>query len=216
MVTSLAGFEISESPTLSTTPLTPSGSVVTSLAGFAGRRPQLPGGRTGIPAALRYPLAVSRRTPVVCSIRRSGHPSRPNATTCSLFSVLKTLLMPTGDYSACCQCPGPLSLAGFQVTTIGRFWVTAEAETGGGSRNVGSSRANGAGSCRWRGAHTPGSTSSTCPSCSTNANRFRCPDPPLRRVLADAGMALMCHHERWNGSTSGSAQGNLSPASTDV
>ena len=109
-----------------------SGSVVTSLAGFAGRRPQLPGGRMGIPAALKYALAVSRRTPVVCSIRRSGHPSRPNATTCSLFSVLKTLLMPTEPVSASrrCQCPGLIlcSLAGFQVTTIGRFWVTAEAE----------------------------------------------------------------------------------------
>src|SRR5579872_1504133 len=40
-------------------------SVVTWLAGFAGdRRPQLPGGRTPIPAAFRYLPAVSRRTPV--------------------------------------------------------------------------------------------------------------------------------------------------------
>ena len=84
----------------------------------------------GIPAALRYALAVSRRTPVVCSIRRSGHPSRPNATTCSLFSVLKTLLHADG---ACFGFPSVsmsraylCSLAGFQVTTIGRFWVTAE------------------------------------------------------------------------------------------
>ena len=36
-------------------------SVITSLAGFAGRRPQPPGGRTAIPAAFRYWLAVSRR-----------------------------------------------------------------------------------------------------------------------------------------------------------
>ena len=35
------------------------GSVVTSLAGFAGRLPQPPGGRTAIPAALRYAPAVS-------------------------------------------------------------------------------------------------------------------------------------------------------------
>ena len=41
VVTSLAGFESARS-------------VVTSLAGFAGaRRPQPPGGRTAIPAALR-------------------------------------------------------------------------------------------------------------------------------------------------------------------
>ena len=89
-----------------------SGSVVTSLAGFAAHRPQPPGGRTAIPAALRYPLAVSRRTPVAASIRRSAHPSRPNATTCSLFSMLKTLLMPTEPVEAFrrCQCPGPSHL----------------------------------------------------------------------------------------------------------
>jgi hypothetical protein len=54
--------------------------VVTSsaLAGFAGgRRPHAPGGRTAIPAAFRYAPAVSRRTPVSCSMRRSGDPSRP-------------------------------------------------------------------------------------------------------------------------------------------
>src|SRR5260370_32736183 len=46
-----------------------------SLAGFAGaRRPQAPGGRTPIPAALRYAPPVSRRTPVSCSMRRNGHP----------------------------------------------------------------------------------------------------------------------------------------------
>src|ERR1700675_3695726 len=36
-------------------------SVITSLAGFAARRPQPPGRRTAIPAAFRYWLAVSRR-----------------------------------------------------------------------------------------------------------------------------------------------------------
>jgi hypothetical protein len=70
--------------------------VVTSLAGFAGgRRPHAPGGRTPIPAAFRYAPAVSRRTPVSCSMRRKGHPSRPRATTCCFFSSLKTLLIPT-------------------------------------------------------------------------------------------------------------------------
>src|SRR5580704_17723358 len=71
------------------------GSVATSMAGFAavaGFRPHPPGGRSAIPAAFRYPLAVSRRTPVVCSIRRSDQPSRPRAITCCFFSSLKTLL----------------------------------------------------------------------------------------------------------------------------
>jgi hypothetical protein len=42
-------------------------------------------------AGVGYPLAVSRRTPVVCSIRRSDQPSRPRAITCCCFSSLKTL-----------------------------------------------------------------------------------------------------------------------------
>jgi hypothetical protein len=37
---------------------------IPSLAGFAGSRPHLPGGRNAIPAAVRYAEAVSRRTPV--------------------------------------------------------------------------------------------------------------------------------------------------------
>jgi hypothetical protein len=41
-------------------------SVVTSMAGFAGGRRHPPGGRTAIPAALRYPAAVSRRILVAC------------------------------------------------------------------------------------------------------------------------------------------------------
>lgn len=44
-----------------------------------------------MPAALRYALAGSRRTPVSSWIRRSGHPRRPSATTCCFFSSLKTL-----------------------------------------------------------------------------------------------------------------------------
>ena len=67
-------------------------SVITSLAGFAGARPHLPGGRKTIPAALRYLAAVSRRTPVARWIRRNDHPSRPNAMTCCLFYSLETLL----------------------------------------------------------------------------------------------------------------------------
>ena len=52
VVASLAGFAASES-------------VVTSMAGFAVVRPPgLPGADTGMPTALRYAAAVSRRTPV--------------------------------------------------------------------------------------------------------------------------------------------------------
>src|SRR5713226_2488221 len=115
VVTSLAGFESA-------------GSVVTSLAGFAGaRRPQAPGGRTPIPAALRYAPAVSRRTPVACSMRRKGHPSFPSAMTCCFFSSLKTLLMPTEPTRAPIgvNVPG-FPMAGFQLTLYGRFWVTPE------------------------------------------------------------------------------------------
>ena len=71
-------------------------SVITCMAGFeAARRPQPPGDRTAIPAAFRYTLAVSRRTPVAPWMRRRLHPSRPNARTCCFLSSLKTLAMPT-------------------------------------------------------------------------------------------------------------------------
>src|SRR5438046_802447 len=71
------------------------GSVDTALAGFGtGRRPHPPGDRTAIPAAFKYALAVSRRTPVASSIRRSGHPSRPSTSTSCRFASLKTLAIP--------------------------------------------------------------------------------------------------------------------------
>ena len=52
----------------------------------------------------------------------NAHPSRPNATTCSLFYMLKTLLMPTEpiQLSVGVNVPGLLIF-------VGRFWVTAEA-----------------------------------------------------------------------------------------
>src|SRR5580704_11552288 len=61
-------------------------------------------------------------------MRRSGHPSRPRAMTCCFFASLKTLLIST---KATCLTPkstsrASFSLAGFQVTLIGRFWVTPE------------------------------------------------------------------------------------------
>src|SRR5260370_12825285 len=61
-------------------------------------------------------------------MRRSGHPSRPRGMTCCFFASLKTLLIPTKATALRWnQRPrASLSLAGFQVTLIGRFWVTPE------------------------------------------------------------------------------------------
>lgn len=61
-------------------------------------------------------------------MRRNGHPSRPSAITCCRFSSLKTLLMPTKATVPMSESTSQalFSLAGFQVTIIGRFWVTAE------------------------------------------------------------------------------------------
>ena len=75
------------------------GSVITSreVAGFA-LAPPWP--RTPTPAALRYALAVSRRTPSSRSIRRSDQPSRRSASTCCRFSSLKTLAIPADDLSS--------------------------------------------------------------------------------------------------------------------
>src|ERR1019366_5516697 len=70
-------------------------SVITSLAGFDSHRPQPLGGRTAIPAAFKWALAVSRRILVACWMRRSDQPSRPRAKTCCFFSSFKTLAMPT-------------------------------------------------------------------------------------------------------------------------
>jgi len=92
VITSLAGFAVGGSRLTGSAALAASESVITPLAGFAGARPHLPGGRKAIPAAFKYVAAVSRRTPVARWMRRSDHPSRPNAMTCCLFSSLKTLL----------------------------------------------------------------------------------------------------------------------------
>src|SRR3974390_2292390 len=106
-------------------------SVIFSLAGFAARRPHPPGERTAIPAAFRYWLAVSRRMRVARWICRSGHPSRPRAKTCCFFSSVKTLAMSSEatEPPRASMSQTPFSLAGFQVITIGRFWVIAEDQT---------------------------------------------------------------------------------------
>jgi hypothetical protein len=88
------------------------------------------GSRTGMPAAFRYPLIVSRRIPVSCWIRRRGHPSFPRAIIWMRFSVLKTLLMSAEEPEllAAVNVPFPHQLAAFEVSTTGRFWVSAGAE----------------------------------------------------------------------------------------
>src|SRR5215467_10274431 len=85
------------------------------LAGFAGMRfPQKRGSRTTMPAAFRKAPAVSRRTPVACSIRRKGHPSFPSAITCYFRSSLKALLMSGEPIKA------PLGV-NVPSSTVGRF-----------------------------------------------------------------------------------------------
>src|SRR5579862_266811 len=86
------------------------------MAGFeAARRPQPPGGRTAMPAAFRYALAVSRRTPVACSIRRSDQPRRPKAKTCCFLSSLKTLAIAAEAIT-------PLAVVNVpEIISVGRF-----------------------------------------------------------------------------------------------
>jgi hypothetical protein len=94
VITSMAGFELSSAGFVGAEP------VITSMAGFAGPWPQRPDGPIEIPAALRYPLAVSRRTPVVAWMRLRLHPRRPSTSTCCCLSSLKTLPIPAKDHSA--------------------------------------------------------------------------------------------------------------------
>src|SRR5260370_21124145 len=94
VVSCVAGFAGSESASATKKPVFPaSKSVVTSMAGFAvdGH----PVGRKVMPAARKYPLAVSRRTPVSCWIRRRDPPSLPQAITCWFLSLVQTIATPT-------------------------------------------------------------------------------------------------------------------------
>src|SRR5437660_11965112 len=97
------------------------------MAGFAGARGPHPGRHTATPAAFRYTLAVSLRTPVASSMRRRDHPSFPSEITCCFLSVLKTLLMPSEPIRALSgvNVPG-FPMAGFQLTLYGRIWATPE------------------------------------------------------------------------------------------
>ena len=73
-------------------------------------------------------------------MRRSGQPSRPRAMTCCRFSSFKTLLTSMEGSPPSRQRPALFSLAGFQPSLIGRFWVSPEVhnchEWMGGSRNL--------------------------------------------------------------------------------
>jgi hypothetical protein len=66
-------------------------------------------------------------------VRLSTHPRRPSPITCSRFSVLKTLAIlavGTGPTAAVNVSIPAVSLAGFQVSIIGRFWVSTEGNAG--------------------------------------------------------------------------------------
>ena len=101
------------------------------MAGFASGRgadPSRPavGRRCRRPSGIRRPFPAGRR--LLLSIRRNDQPSWPSAMTCFFFSSFKTLLTLTEGNPPLIQCPERFLLAGFQVTTLGRFWVTAEGE----------------------------------------------------------------------------------------
>jgi hypothetical protein len=60
-------------------------------------------------------------------MRRSDHPNRPSAMTCCFFSSFKTLLTLTeGNPHVRINVLDRSSLAGFQVTFVGRFWMITE------------------------------------------------------------------------------------------
>src|SRR4051794_40670423 len=64
--------------------------------------------------------------PVSCWMRLSGQPSRPSAMTCCRFSSLKTLLTSMEGNPSIVLNVLPFLLAGFQLSLIGRFWVSPE------------------------------------------------------------------------------------------
>ena len=103
------------------------------LAATPGVGPPAPDG-IGIPAAFRYALAVSRRTAVAGSMRRSDHPSRPSASTCCCLSSPKTLLMPAKEHAF------PAAVNVSAATCGGRFsgvheWPVLGVHRGGAARS---------------------------------------------------------------------------------
>src|SRR5262249_34398310 len=75
-------------------------------------------------------LTVSRRMPVARSMRRSGHPRRPSATTCSWRCVSKTFPMATEEHKPLVavnvSVDGSQEMAGFEVLINGRVLVATE------------------------------------------------------------------------------------------
>ncbi len=67
-------------------------------------------------------------------MRRSGHPSRPSATTCCCRFVSKTFPMPTLKHrlhvAVNVSVDGGQEMAGFEVSINGRFWVSTEGRPG--------------------------------------------------------------------------------------
>ena len=82
--------------------------------------PRRPGPRTAMPAAFRYALTVSRRTPVCCPMRRKDQPRRPSTMICYCFSSFNTLLMAREPKRLRYAVNVP------NASTVGRFWVITE------------------------------------------------------------------------------------------
>jgi len=119
-LTVLAGFAASD-PVVTPFP----------LAGFAGgRRPHAPGGRTPDPGRFQVGSGGLPTHPGLLLDAPQG-PSQPaQGYDLLFFASLKTLLIPT-KATALRRNQRPRAsfpLAGFEVTLIGRFWVTPEGD----------------------------------------------------------------------------------------
>jgi hypothetical protein len=63
-------------------------------------------------------------------MRRNDQPSRPNAMTCSRFSLLKTWLMTTEANFLCgSSALSLLTMAAFHLIIYGRLWMITEVST---------------------------------------------------------------------------------------
>src|ERR1700730_16440245 len=121
-------------------------------------------------------------------MRGSGHPSRPRAITCCFFASLKTLLIPT-KATALRRNQRPrasFSLAGFQVTLIGRFWVTAEGADPRPSWRLKSQNKRDCNFPSWQG---PPICKGCIPSSAVSSPKFR-PDRPQLNVVPTAPEAV--------------------------
>ena len=106
--------------------------MVTSLAGFAGaRRPHPPGARTGDAGGLQ--ISPRRFPPNACFLldapQRPAQPSQRDDLL-SLFFAQDIAHVDGGYPSAGFNVLTAFLLAGFQVTLIGRFWVSPRSHSG--------------------------------------------------------------------------------------